>query len=489
MYKRKEIESLVLKYPAESGANKKNIIGEILETENSELFIYEMIFGQNSRASLRLLCDMCKKQKCRDIIKPLVVRDADKLIKFSDDKARKNACMLIGICAPDECADILFKALNSEKIRFVKPSIILALGNTSAPAKYLRGYVIEPGEEKHVREEAEALKKALLRSKAQPKNAAFKLPEFCTVTYISHNALKKELGDGNFASRKSVYLPEALDIKSAYADKLRCWKDALFYIGTVDDFKEASNMLDSFGCRGFDYRIEAGHLKPEERNDIISLVSKGLTACGYNDNPSSYSFEVFVKGKKMFAVFPDKRFDYRKESIPASINPVAAASIMRLCSGYFKNNASVLDPFCGSGTMLIERAFIKETGKLVGVDISPYAIKAACANRKASGLDIALIKGDILDYSAGKYDEIVSNMPFGLRVSGHKSNIRLYKDFSDKLGSLLKEDGKAFLFTQEKTLLRDVIGAGGKFKIVKEENIETGGLCPALFILERIAVI
>jgi 23S rRNA G2445 N2-methylase RlmL len=74
-------------------------------------------------------------------------------------------------------------------------------------------------------------------------------------------------------------------------------------------------------------------------------------------------------------------------------------------------------------------------------------------------------------------------MPFGLRVSGHKSNIKLYKSFADKLEDLLKKDGRAFLFTQEKTLIREVLEK--KFKILKEENIETGGLCPALFILER----
>ena len=93
----------------------------------------------------------------------------------------------------------------------------------------------------------------------------------------------------------------------------------------------------------------------------------------------------------------------------------------------------------------------KKTQSLVGVDISTAAIKAACANRAASGLKMALIRSDILSYGAAQYDEIISNMPFGIRVSGHSENVKLYRQFADKLIKLLKDDGIAFLYTQEKT--------------------------------------
>jgi 23S rRNA G2445 N2-methylase RlmL len=232
--------------------------------------------------------------------------------------------------------------------------------------------------------------------------------------------------------------------------------------------------------------VEAGSLPLEQRRDAIRSISAGVSQFGYEDNPSAYSFEIRVAEGRMFAVFPgDDRFDYRKEAIPASINPVTAASIMRLCRPYMQENARVLDPFCGSGTMLIERAKILPVQTLVGVDISASAIKAACANRKASGLKIALIHGDALQFGASHYDEVISNMPFGIRVSGHAENERLYAAFAHRLGQLLEDGGYAFLLTQEKRLLHDSLRKTPVLRVLHEEVIESGGLSPSLYIIKK----
>lgn len=478
------LEDLVKKYISESGMEKKQILERILSIPDSERYIYSMIFGENQRAALRTLADACRKKNSKEAIKPLVIRDADRLLGIEDDKARKTAGALIGLCAPDECAGKLAQALKSEQIRFVRPSLILALGNTSDPAKYLRDYVIEPGEDKHVREEADALKKALSKSISAVKPVELKLPGRCILTSLNRKALALELeaNNLNFSSHKSI--------KGAYdttgdIKNLRCYEDALYHLGARGEFGQAAGILDNIGCRGLSYRIEAGYYSIEKRHEIIREVSGGFYQYGYTDNPSAYSFEIRMIAGQMYAVFKNERFEYRKQSIAASINPVAAASVMRICLPYLKEDANVLDPFCGSGTMLIERGYIKRTGSLVGVDISNIAIKAACENRRASGLKIALIKGDILGYGGARYDEVISNMPFGIRVSGHNSNIKLYKAFADKLEALLTDGGAAFLFTQEKKLLRETIGVKKCFSIVQEEVFETGGLCPTLFIIKK----
>lgn len=482
------LENLVEKYISASGTEKKMLLERILAVPDSERRIYSMIFSGPQRAALRALADACRKKNSREIIKPLAVRDAGRLLSVEDDKARKTAVVLIGLCAPGECAERLSQALKNERIRFVRPSIILALGNTPDPAKYLKDYVIEPGEEKHVREEAEALKKALSKGLKPELPPELDLPEKCALTSINRNALRLELSAKDCKFTNSGDIRGAFEVKTKEMTGLRCYSDALYYIGEIGSYKLAAEALDSIGLNKLGYRIEAGYYSQEKREGIIREISEGLSEYGYIDNPSAYSFEIRVIGKKLYAVFRDKRFEYRKQSIAASINPVAAASIMRICLPCMKEEASVLDPFCGSGTMLIERGYIKKTSSLVGVDISNIAIKAACENRKASGLKIALIKGDILGYGGAKYDEIISNMPFGIRVSGHNSNIRLYKAFADKLESLLKEGGAAFLFTQEKKLLRETIRNNKCFSIIKEEVFETGGLSPTLFIIKKETV-
>ncbi len=479
------IEDTVREYLTASGADKKQLMERLLEMPGAELKLYSMIFGGEPRAALRAAADACKKKKYREALKPHVIRDADKLMQIKDDKARKTAFALIGTCAAEECSQKLAHALNNEKTRFVRPSIILALGNSADPAKYLKGYVIEPGEDKHVREEADALKKAMSKGMTAGLPAELSLPPRCTLTSLNANALRLELESKNYPFIKNKMIKGAFDTDTKAAGQLRCYSEALFYVGERGEYRRAANALDTIGLKGLSYRVEAGYYSAEKRQGIIREVANGLYEHGYTDNPSAYSFEIRVIAGNMYALFKDERFSYRKTSIPASINPVAAAGIMRICLPYMKDNASVLDPFCGSGTMLIERGYIKKAESLVGVDISPGAIKAACENRKASGLKIALIKGDILGYGGARYDEIISNMPFGIRVSGHTSNMRLYKAFADKLESLLGRDGAAFLFTQEKKLFRETIGAKKGFTIVKEENFETGGLHPTLFILKR----
>jgi hypothetical protein len=458
----------------------------ILALPNAPRRIFGMTAGEDQRAALKALADIAKKKVGQEALSPLVAREADKLIAIDDDKARKSAYKLIGLCAADDCADKLFEALKRENTRFVRPSIILALGNTKEPERYLKSYVVEPGEPKHMQAERDALKKALGKA-AMPQQPPMKLrlPQWCTLTAIKPSALAAELKAKDAEYRPSR-LQGAFEAPTACIKKLRCFEDALFHVGKDGDYQAVAAALDAIGCKGQFYRIEAGAVRLEKRRDAIMAVSKGLALYGYTDNPSAYAFELRLLKGHLYAKFADHRFDYRKTSIAASINPVTAASIMRLCEPYMSENADVLDPFCGSGTMLIERALLKPTKSLLGVDISGYAIKAACANRSAARQRIALIHGDILSYGGAQYDEVIANMPFGIRVSGHMSNLKLYAGFSNKLLDLLKDGGHAFLLTQEKKLLRDEVGKRQVLSIIHEENFESGGLCPTLFIITKM---
>lgn len=476
------LAGLINSYIAQSGTRAKETLESILKYEGAAQSIYSMVFADNGRAALKALADIAKKKHGRETLAPLVKRDADKLLSIKDDKARKTVYKLIGLCAPDECADKLAQALKTEKTRFARPSIILALGNSSDPKRYLSGYVIELGEQKHMEEEKLALKKALGRSEESAKRFKVKYPEYCLLTYIKREALKAEL-----AAHKYEYGFKNGKFRVRYENtkNLRCYAERLFFAGHAGDYKAAAKALDDMGCKGQSFRIEAGRLNADKRREAIRSVSKGLEAFGYTDNPSAYAFEIKLLDLCMYAVFPDERFDYRIQSVAAGINPVAAASAMRICRPYMRKYADVLDPFCGSGTMIIERAFILKTASLTGIDISPYAVKAACANRRASGINFAVIQKDCLAFQGRQYDEIIANMPFGIRVSNHAENKKLYSGFAEKLPYLLKEGGHAFLLTQEKKLLADELIKQDKLCLLREEGISTGGLCPSLFIIKK----
>jgi 2-polyprenyl-3-methyl-5-hydroxy-6-metoxy-1,4-benzoquinol methylase len=480
---KESIEQLVSRYAGLAGEEKKEALARLHGFEDAERRIYDMIFGARQREALRALADLCRSEKSREAVAPLVRRDADRLTALPDAKARKTAYALIGLGAPDACADKLVDALKNERTQFARPSIILALGNTKEPQRYLKNYVIEPGDPKHMEAEREALKKALGKAAQPRKTGRLSLPESCLLTWVNRQALIEELRAAglHFSDGSEADMIRA----SGDISRLRCRLDALYFTANAGDYAGAAKALDAFGCKGLSYRVETGALPAEQRRDAIREVSAGLAQHGYTDNPSAYAFELRLKESGMYAVFPDERFSYRKQTLSASIHPVTAASIIRLCMPYMKEGADVLDPFCGSGTLLIERAKAMNANSLVGVDISPYAIRAAVANRKASGIRFSLIQSDIRDFGAAAFDDVISNMPFGHRVSDHAGNVRLYAAFADKLRTLLKPGGYAFLFTQEKKLLRDTAGARKGFVLRGEEMFESGGLTPTLFIIQR----
>jgi len=164
---------------------------------------------------------------------------------------------------------------------------------------------------------------------------------------------------------------------------------------------------------------------------------------------------------------------FRQKTVDAPLKENLAAGILRL-SGW-QPGVVLLDPMCGSGTFLLEAAQIAlgrapgtgrdfafqrlrhfdadlwqgllagaragehsaADGGIFGGDISPAAVRAALANLDRAGLlpVVRLSTGDLLDIEApAGHGVMVSNLPYGERVSDHEQLARFYP----LLGSALK---------------------------------------------------
>jgi 23S rRNA G2445 N2-methylase RlmL len=77
-------------------------------------------------------------------------------------------------------------------------------------------------------------------------------------------------------------------------------------------------------------------------------------------------------------------------------------------------------------------------------------------------------------------------MPYGNRVSNHKNNELLYKDFISKLPNILNDNGVAILLTSEISLVKRLLKNKNRLKLVKDIYTETGGLTPHLFVIKKI---
>ena len=87
----------------------------------------------------------------------------------------------------------------------------------------------------------------------------------------------------------------------------------------------------------------------------------------------------FVPFLKLYSM-KMKRFAYRKNAIAMSIHPATAAMLMYLAKPYLKEDAQILDPCCGVGTMLIERDILVPAREKYGIDIFGDALDMAREN-------------------------------------------------------------------------------------------------------------
>ena len=83
-----------------------------------------------------------------------------------------------------------------------------------------------------------------------------------------------------------------------------------------------------------------------------------------------------------------------------------------LVRNYLEEGANVLDPFCGVGTMLIERDKLVKAGQMYGVDTFGKAIEGARINTSKAGAHANYINRNYFDFEHSMlFDEIITDMP------------------------------------------------------------------------------
>lgn len=178
--------------------------------------------------------------------------------------------------------------------------------------------------------------------------------------------------------------------------------------------------------------------------------------------------------------------DWRKEYVPAGINP-SLAYIMCMIADLQEKDI-ICDPFCGSSVIPITALKYFNVKKAICSDISSIAISVSEKNFEAAKVPRSryrLFRSDISDIKLNKknLDRIITNLPFGIRVGEHEKNIQTYSELEVLANSLLRLRGKLILLTQEKKLLREVFKK--RWNVKSELRVNQGGLLPEVFVISR----
>lgn len=167
--------------------------------------------------------------------------------------------------------------------------------------------------------------------------------------------------------------------------------------------------------------------------------------------------KVYI-GVKKFAIdrqqFEKRKVQFRPFFSPISLHPKLARALVNLSE--IKPGETLLDPFCGTGGILIEAGLIGT--KLVGSDIDNKLVEGCREN-----LDFYKIKnynlfctdiGNVAEY-VSNIDAVVTDLPYGKSTTTKGEEIKsLYSRAFNSISKVLKDDGKAVIGIPDKSLLK-----------------------------------
>jgi hypothetical protein len=202
-----------------------------------------------------------------------------------------------------------------------------------------------------------------------------------------------------------------------------------------------------------------------DRRDLSRWLEKELGELDYQftDNEEASEVWMFCIDEAYYFGIPlmkarqtvgrDDRTEEREGSLPP---PIAAALAF---AGMPKNDDVILDPVCGSGTLLAEALFYATEAERIGIDIDPKAVAIARANLGAGSTTakVTLLNKDATRSGLDRKDIslVLANLPFGLQFGDRKDNPRLYRGILDEMLRLARPDRfRAVLLTSDIESLR-----------------------------------
>jgi tRNA (guanine6-N2)-methyltransferase len=150
---------------------------------------------------------------------------------------------------------------------------------------------------------------------------------------------------------------------------------------------------------------------------------------------------VFVRDDRAIlalrlAARPLHRRVYKTETGPATLHPPTAAALVAIAA---PEAGSLLDPFCGDGTIAIEAALARPGLHIIASDLDPQRIANTRRNARRAGVDIEVSLADAegLELPPGGIDAMVTNPPWSRTVDWSGPLAASHRAFWDELPPLL----------------------------------------------------
>lgn len=490
--------------------------------------IEEIKKGEQIRGNLLSLKGMIKDEKSKRQLAYELGGDYSifvRLIQDKDPKIRRNSAIIMGELEDDDLLPVLYEAYRTEKTLYIRADLLKAVSKYDY-GKYMESLhrrmlelerLLETDKEntKHYEDELKVIKSFLYRSETckhsfigGARRTQLYLTFYPGCADIPVQALK------NMGKRLAV-AGSGVMVYDTCIDELqdlRLYKELLIPVLLDEPYDSSSMLIKAIRDSGlmtilrqffdgtfpFLYRIQLKGVQDEASgNRLIKELAAMLEKSFPNDLVNSvgdYQIELRVirKNENRFAFYlkpnllKDKRFDYRKSGTSEAMKPVLAANMCEYCSKYFKDDAVVLDPFCGSGILLIERNMKKLTRESTGTDLLDLAISALKNNVSQTPYPIHAICKNFFEFentSGEMADEIITDLP---RVSGKRNEAyiyKLYRKFLQRALLFVKKGGYLFLYTNLEKAIKENMDSND-YELIEEKPLKVkDGFC---FLILRV---
>ncbi len=209
--------------------------------------------------------------------------------------------------------------------------------------------------------------------------------------------------------------------------------------------KSIKEMLENIEIEG-SFKVEGGNMELRKKIGKIIVEEKGAKV---NLEKPEIVIKIFGDyfcreiARINRSQFETRRPMQRPFSIPTTMHPRIARALVNLAE--IKENEVLVDPFCGTGGILIEAGLMGI--KIIGVEIKEELVKGCRKNLEYYGIkNYRLYNADMRKMDIGlEADAIVTDFPYG-RASHLSDRLeKLYKEAFEKMANWIKRGGKAVI--------------------------------------------
>ncbi len=231
----------------------------------------------------------------------------------------------------------------------------------------------------------------------------------------------------------------------------------------------------------FRVRRVRGSISPQEASSLERELNAKAREAGLLvdlENPRS-TIEVvasegfFLVGRKI--CLSDRRRVFSRSGgtkpffHPSSLKVELARVMLNLAR--VREGSVVLDPFSGTGTILIEANELRTIP--VGLEIDPAMAYPSLRNyRWFRAFEVCQVLGDARHMPLRRVDAIVTDPPYGRRASTHGlESLRVYEGFIDESSRVLRDGGWIVFLAPREVPVEDFLVSRG-FRIMETYFIE-----------------